>query len=168
MLFQWMSIHAGPHTWWNRINQRLWAFGVPWSPSLVYYAYLQEVVFENSSNDHETLSIWCHVGIHVDFYIYLAFTHSVGPSSVVWSELGPAPPFPANESAWSEWSQALSLVALIHWQHKIIGLGRKYFPMLVLHSNNNTCHIYNQLDGMGVSVGPQGNTPIVLNAFIST
>ena len=27
-------------------------------------------------------------------YIHLAFTYSVGPSSVVWSELGRAPPFP--------------------------------------------------------------------------
>jgi hypothetical protein len=26
-------------------------------------------------------------------YMHLAFTYSVGPSSVVWSELGPAPPF---------------------------------------------------------------------------
>jgi hypothetical protein len=29
--------------------------------------YLQEVVFENSPSDHETSSIGCHVGIHVDF-----------------------------------------------------------------------------------------------------
>ena len=35
-------------------------------------------------------------------FIHLAFTYSVGPSSVMWSsELGPAPPFPTNESAWS-------------------------------------------------------------------
>ena len=27
-------------------------------------------------------------------YIYLAFTYSIGPSSLVWSELGPAQPFP--------------------------------------------------------------------------
>ena len=33
--------------------------------------------------------------------IHLAFTYSVGPSNVVWSELGPAQPFPTNESAWS-------------------------------------------------------------------
>ena len=26
--------------------------------------------------------------------IHLAFTYSVGPSSVLWSELGPAPHFP--------------------------------------------------------------------------
>ena len=34
-------------------------------------------------------------------YIHLAFTYSVGPSSVVCWELGPAQPFPTNESAWS-------------------------------------------------------------------
>ena len=33
MLFQWTSIHAGPHAWWRRTNQRLWVFGVPRSPS---------------------------------------------------------------------------------------------------------------------------------------
>ena len=33
--------------------------------------------------------------------IHLAFTYSVGPSSVVWSKLGPAPPIPTNKSAWS-------------------------------------------------------------------
>ena len=33
-------------------------------------------------------------------YVHLAFTYSIGPSSVVWSELGPAPPFPPM-SVWS-------------------------------------------------------------------
>ena len=67
-------------------------------------AYLQEVVFENSSSDHETRSIRWHVRIHVDFTSILhSQTYFGGPSSVVWSsELGqPALPFPANESAWS-------------------------------------------------------------------
>ena len=27
----------------------------------------QEVVFENNMSDHEAWSIWCHVGILVDF-----------------------------------------------------------------------------------------------------
>ena len=34
-------------------------------------------------------------------YIHLAFTYSFGPSSTLWSELGPAPPFSTNESDWS-------------------------------------------------------------------
>jgi hypothetical protein len=58
-------------------------------------AYLQEVVFENNPSDHETWSIWCHVGFRVDFTSILhSHIHSVGPSSVVWSERGLAPPFP--------------------------------------------------------------------------
>ena len=35
IVYQWIAIHAGPHTWCNRINQHLWAFGVPWSPNFV-------------------------------------------------------------------------------------------------------------------------------------
>jgi hypothetical protein len=66
MLFQWIFIHADPYTWSNRKNQQLWVFRVPWSPVL-YKTYLQEVVFENKPSDHETWSIRCHVGIHVDF-----------------------------------------------------------------------------------------------------
>ena len=46
-------------------------------------------------SDHGTWSIWCHVGIHVDFTTFVLHSHApLGPSSVVWSELGPAPPFP--------------------------------------------------------------------------
>ena len=43
-------------------------------------------------------------------YIYLAFTYSVGHSSGVWSELGPAPPFPPMRVLEFWWSWALSLV----------------------------------------------------------
>ena len=45
-------------------------------------------------------------------YIYLAFTYSVGPSRVVWSELGPAPPFPRARVREVWWSRALSLVCV--------------------------------------------------------
>jgi hypothetical protein len=38
---------------------------MPWSPIFVH-ACLQEVFFESSPSDHETWSIRCHVGIHVD------------------------------------------------------------------------------------------------------
>jgi hypothetical protein len=57
-------------------------------------AYLQEMTSKSNPNDHETWSIWCHVRLHVDFYIHLEITYSIGPLSVVWSELGSAPPFP--------------------------------------------------------------------------
>ena len=43
-------------------------------------------------------------------YIHLAFNYSIGPSSVVWSELGPAPPFPPMRVLEVQWSRALSLV----------------------------------------------------------
>jgi hypothetical protein len=65
-------LHAGPYTWQNRINQWLWAFGVPRPPNFCVRPTLQEVVFENNPSDHETWSIWCHMGIHVDNYIHLA------------------------------------------------------------------------------------------------
>jgi hypothetical protein len=39
-------------------------------------AYLQHVVFEKSPSDHETWSIGCHVGTHVDFTFIL---HSLTP-----------------------------------------------------------------------------------------
>ena len=101
MLFQWISTHAGPHTWQNRINQWRWVFRVPWSPDFVI-GLPSRVVFEYSPSDHETWSIWCYVGIHVDFTTILhSHTHSIDPSSVVWSELGAGSAFPTNESAWS-------------------------------------------------------------------
>ena len=59
--------------------------------------YLREVVFENSPSDHETWSL----GIHVDFTSMLHSHTPIGLSSIVWSELGPAPPCPPNESASS-------------------------------------------------------------------
>ena len=43
-------------------------------------------------------------------YIHLAFTHSVGPSSVVLSKFGPAQSFPPMIVLEMEWSWALSLV----------------------------------------------------------
>ena len=44
------------------------------------------------------------------FYTHLAFSYSVGPASVVWSELGPAPPFPPMRVQEVQWSRALSLM----------------------------------------------------------
>ena len=43
-------------------------------------------------------------------YIHLAFTYSIGPSSVVWSELGPALPFPPMRVLEVQWSHAPNLV----------------------------------------------------------
>ena len=58
------------------------------------------MIFENCPSDHETWSIQCHAGI---LDTHLAFTYSVGPSSVAWSELGPAPPFPLARVLEVEW-----------------------------------------------------------------
>ena len=43
-------------------------------------------------------------------YIHLAFTYSLGPSSTVWSELRPSPPFPPMRVLEAYWSRALSPV----------------------------------------------------------
>jgi hypothetical protein len=52
------------------------------------------VGFESNASGHETWSIWCHAGFHVEFTSMLHSHTSVGPSRIVWSELGPATPFP--------------------------------------------------------------------------
>ena len=44
------------------------------------------------------------------FYTRLAFSYSIGPSSVVRRELGPAPPFPPTRALEMRWSRALSLM----------------------------------------------------------
>ena len=67
MLFQWNFIHEDPHTWKHRLNQRLWAFGVPWFPNILFKNLLYKGGFEKRLTGHETWSILCHVGIHVDF-----------------------------------------------------------------------------------------------------
>ena len=43
-------------------------------------------------------------------YIHLAFTYSIGPSSIVWSELGLAPPFPPMRVLEVYRSRALNLM----------------------------------------------------------
>lgn len=67
MLFQWIFIHvrSSPMIRYNKSTLvRLQSALVSWfcvRPSL------KDVVFENNPNDHETWSIWYHVGIHGDF-----------------------------------------------------------------------------------------------------
>jgi hypothetical protein len=100
MLFRWISIHAGPHTRWNKIDERLWAFGVPWSPInfMLGLPPRSGCLFENSPNDHVTWFVRCHVGIHVDFTSILHYSHIplVPRGSVKWTWN-----FSTNESAWS-------------------------------------------------------------------
>ena len=62
-------------------------------------------------------------------YIHLAFTYSIGPSSVVWSsELGPSPPSPPMRVLELYWSWALSLmceVVLRSWIRVVSGSKRQ-------------------------------------------
>jgi hypothetical protein len=76
-------------------------------------------------------------------YIHLAFTYSLGPSSVVWRELGPAPPFPPMRVLEGQWSRALSLmcevalcgmVSHVHWDYRI-----QVYLSSIQHKNFTSC-----------------------------
>ena len=98
------SYQSGPSTKCNfnefllmRVLTRFWAFGVPWSPGFVLSLppRLQETFFEDIPSDHEP---WTMIQLMpcrnpCRLYSHLPFTYSVCPSSVVWSEIGPVPPF---------------------------------------------------------------------------
>ena len=93
MLFQWISIHAGSHTWWNRINQWLWAFRVSWSPGFMLGLLPRRGFCKQSTWPWNMIHLMpCRMPCRL--YIHLAFAYSVGPSNIVWGELGPALPFP--------------------------------------------------------------------------
>ena len=87
----------------------MWAFRVPWSPRFVLDLPRRDghlkIVQVTIKHD---LSMPCMSPCRL--YIHLAFTYLVGPSSVVWSELGPAPPFLPMWVLEVYWSRALSLV----------------------------------------------------------
>ena len=77
-------------------------FGVPWSPGFVLGLPPRGGFWKWSkwpwSMIHMIRSMSCRNPNRL--YIQLAFTYSVGPSRMVWSELQPALPFSTNESAW--------------------------------------------------------------------
>ena len=73
-------------------------------------------------------------------YIHIAFTYSVGPSSVVWSELGPAPPFPPMRVLEVQWSRALSLECEVALSAESDVFSSRYAWTLV-----NTCLSINYL-----------------------
>ena len=56
-------------------------------------------------------------------YIHFAFTYSVGPSCVVWSESGPAPPFPPTIVLEVHLSWALSPVCEVVLKPEILKWG---------------------------------------------
>ena len=110
MLYQWICIHVGPHTWQNRRIQQLWTFRVPWSPGFVLDLPPRDGFCKQSKWPWNTIHLMpCRNPRRL--YTHLAFARSVGPSSVVWSvNLGPAPPFPPMRVLEVQWSRALSLV----------------------------------------------------------
>ena len=74
-LFRWISIHTGPHTWQNRINQQLWTFEVPWSPNFVIDLPPRSGFWKKIQATMNTQSNRCHVRIHANFTSNLAFTY---------------------------------------------------------------------------------------------
>ena len=77
----------------DKIDQQLWAFKVPWSPSLVLGLPPRGGFGKESKWPWNTIHWMPHTN-PCRVYIHLTFTYSYGPSSIVWSsELGPAPPF---------------------------------------------------------------------------
>ena len=81
-------------------------------------------------------------------YIRLAFTYSVGPSSVVWSELQPAPPFPpmrvlevylvtgSQSHVWSALSLYIFLIRIHAFLHAS-SVPRLATPLVVKNLHNN-------------------------------
>ena len=85
----------------------LWAFGVPWSPGFVLGLPPRGGFWKWSKWPWNMIQLMsCRTPCRL--YIYLVVTYSVGPSSVVWSEFGPAPPFPPLRVLEVQWSHALS------------------------------------------------------------
>ena len=123
-----------------------------WSPKFVW-GLLHEVVFENNLSDHENM---IHLMPHRNacgLYIHLAFTYSIGPSSVVWSEIRPTPPFPPMRVLEMQWSRPSILCVMwplllytkgqpssrgllcIHYYHYSWGVGYLWVYVITLSSN---------------------------------
>jgi hypothetical protein len=79
MLFQWVLIHAGLQTWYQRMNQRLWAFGVSWSPSFMFKATCKRWFLKiiQVTMKHDSFDA-IYVGIHVDFTSIILHTLTPG------------------------------------------------------------------------------------------
>ena len=74
-------------------KQRLWAFGMSWSPNFMLGLPPRGGFWNRSKWPWNMIhSMPCKNSCGLN--IHLAFTYSVGPSSVVWSKVGPVSPFP--------------------------------------------------------------------------
>ena len=104
-----MKVYGVERHWeQNRVNKHLWAFGVPWSPNFVLGL--------PPRGGFWTQSKWPWNMIHsmprrnpCRLYIHLAFHILRGSLNVVWSKLGPAPPFPPMRVIEVQRSRALSI-----------------------------------------------------------
>ena len=126
---------------------------MPWSPDFVISLPPRNGFFK--------LSEWSWNMIHLMsrrnpcwLYMHLAFTYSVGPSSVVWSELEPASPFPPMRVLEVEWSRALSPVCEVALRAvartNAHGIGYHAQPQLVEHRHRRYYPWLLQGPGFGV------------------
>ena len=79
-------------------------------------------------------------------YIHLAFTYSVGPSSIAWSELGPAPPFFHQWECLKRNGHGLS-VSCVKWPLE----QAHWRPAFASASGNKNCTMFGMQDQMHVS-----------------
>ena len=75
-------------------------------------------------------------------HIHLAFTYSIGPSSVLWSELGPAPPCPPMRVLIVLWSRALSLVYEVAFSNAHVYFVLRSVTLFMIFNLTNTEHKY--------------------------
>ena len=76
-----------------RISQWLRAFGLPWSSGFVLGLLPIGEFWEQFMCPWNMIYPMACRNL-CRLYIHLASTYSIGPSSILWSELGPAPPSP--------------------------------------------------------------------------
>ena len=104
-------------------NQWLGGFGVLWSPGLNVLGLPPQGGFWIESKWPWNM-IPCRK--LCKRCVRLAFTYFVCPSSVVWSEVGQAPPFPPMRVLEVQWSRALNLVCEVALRSKTKGILRYY------------------------------------------
>jgi hypothetical protein len=93
MLFQWISSPEGPHTWSKENKPTIVsvhsAMVSRFCDKPTSERWFLKMVQVTTKHDH-----WMPCRHPRRLYIHLASTYSVCPSSILGSELGPAPPFP--------------------------------------------------------------------------
>ena len=102
------------HTWIVRVFDSHPKVVLSCFTSMVYrdlrQAYLLEVGMTQISTNHETLSIICCLGIHIDFFVQDDFFGPLGLHLLVWSELKQCRLFWPLKDLRMQWWHAFSLV----------------------------------------------------------